>query len=128
MVTGEHDPTLNPTAFSNVRGTLALALSTGPNSGTISWFFNLVDNNNASAQNNLDQAAGGGPFTVFGVIANSSSLAVMDSIAAAQNFDFGSPFDNLPLLNYTTADYNSNAPVLLARLYLCQLDRSLYAV
>jgi len=105
-VMGEHGAN-NTKAFSNVRGTLALALSNGPNTGTVSWFFNLVDNNNASADNNLDESAGGGPFTVFGVVANASSLAVMDAIAAVETFDFGGDFANLPLQNYTTADYNA---------------------
>jgi cyclophilin family peptidyl-prolyl cis-trans isomerase len=105
-VAGEHG-VANTNAFSNVRGTLTLALSNGPDSGTTSWFFNLVDNNNATADNNLDQSAGGGPFTVFAVVADASSLAVMDAIAAVPNFDFGSPLDNLPLQNFTQADYQA---------------------
>jgi cyclophilin family peptidyl-prolyl cis-trans isomerase len=118
-VAGEHEAG-NPLAFSNERGTLAMALSAATDTtpqydtATTSWFFNLVDNNNDTADNNLDQSAGGGPFTVFGVIANSSSLAVMDAIAAVPTFDFGGDFANLPLLDYTTTDYNNNATVYLS--------------
>ena len=106
-VAGEHGAS-NTNAFSNARGTLALALSTGPDSGTTSWFFNLVDNNfdGDAGGNNLDGSTGGGPFTVFGVVANSSSLAVMDAIAAVPVWNFGDPFATLPLSNYTTAQYH----------------------
>jgi cyclophilin family peptidyl-prolyl cis-trans isomerase len=75
-VTGEHSL---PGAFSNVRGTISFALgadqSTGltdPNSGTNQWFFNELDNSAS-----LDSQG----FTVFGVVADASSLAVMDAIA-----------------------------------------------
>ena len=87
--------------ISNQRGTLALALSNGPNSGTTNWFFNLADNSSA-----LDGTIDGGPFTVFGVVANASSLAVMDAIANTPTYNFGDPFATLPLMNYNTADSN----------------------
>jgi cyclophilin family peptidyl-prolyl cis-trans isomerase len=61
---------------SNVRGTLAMALSGNPanaNSATDQWFFNLADNSSS-----LDSQK----FTVFGKVVNSASLAVMDAIAA----------------------------------------------
>jgi cyclophilin family peptidyl-prolyl cis-trans isomerase len=117
-VAGEHGINY-PNAFSNVRGTLALALSNGPDSGTTSWFFNLVNSNfdGDAAENNLDGSAGGGPFTVFGVVANSSSLAVMDSIATVPTFDLSgilSSLGNLPLLTYTMAEYNSGTLPLLS--------------
>jgi cyclophilin family peptidyl-prolyl cis-trans isomerase len=86
---------------SNTRGTLAMALSTGPASGTNEWFFNLVDNSSS-----LDGTSDGGPFTVFGTIAttDSASLAIMDKIAGETVYDasslFGSDFTNLPLINY----------------------------
>lgn len=74
-VQGEHSL---PGAFSNTRGTIAFALQAGdPDSGTNQWFFNERDNNNASALANLDSEG----FTVFGVVANASSLAVMDAIS-----------------------------------------------
>jgi cyclophilin family peptidyl-prolyl cis-trans isomerase len=99
-VTG--NPLISEAGVSNTRGTLAMALSTGPNSGTDEWFFNEVDNSSS-----LDRAADGGPFTVFGVIANTSSLSVMDQINNVSVFDFGAPFDSLPLFNYTTAEFQA---------------------
>ena len=44
----------------NTRGTLAMALSSGPDSGTGDFFFNVADNAM------LDDTSDGGPFTVFG--------------------------------------------------------------
>ena len=107
-VQGEHGVN-NTNAFSNVRGTLALALLDGPDTGTDSWFFNLVDNtsSNDHGGNDLDESAGGGPFTVFGVVANSSSLAVMDALSAVPQWNFGAPFDTLPLSNYSETQYDN---------------------
>ncbi len=91
----------------NTRGTLAMALSTGPNSGTNQWFFNLVANPNLDVATYNGQSTGG-PFTVFGMVADSASLAVMDAIAgvpiynasAAPPVGLGGAFANLPLIGY----------------------------
>ena len=96
-VKGEHK-------VSNTRGTLALALSTGPDSGSDQWFFNLVDNNGVAAgSTNLDTTADGGPFTVFARVIE-GDLATMDAIAALPESDFssslGNAFTNLPLYNF----------------------------
>lgn len=92
----QQPPVVNEFNVSNTRGTLAMAkLGGDPNSATNQWFFNLGDN---SA--NLDTQNGG--FTVFGRVANSSSLAVMDAITAIPTYNAGSPFDQLPLRNYTS--------------------------
>ena len=80
---------------SNVRGTIALAkTSDDPNSGTDEWFFNLADNSS-----NLNNQNGG--FTVFGNIIDSQGLAVMDAIAALEVVNAGTPFDQLPVVDYT---------------------------
>jgi cyclophilin family peptidyl-prolyl cis-trans isomerase len=100
-VMGEHDPINNPNAYSNTLGTLALALSTGPDSGTNNWFFNLGDNSAS-----LDGTADGGPFTVFGVVADANSLAVMENLGMIPVYDLTPkptdlPFPSIPLIGYT---------------------------
>jgi cyclophilin family peptidyl-prolyl cis-trans isomerase len=86
-------PVINEFHLSNTRGTIAMAkVGSDPNSATDQWFFNLVDN---SA--NLDNQNGG--FTVFGRVANATSLAVMDKIAALPVDSFNPPFDQLPVFD-----------------------------
>jgi len=88
-------PVRNEFRVSNTRGTLSMAkLPNDPNSATTEWFFNLA--NNASILNFQN-----GGFTVFGRVANAAGLAVMDRIAELQVVNAGSPFDQLPLQNYT---------------------------
>lgn len=90
-------PIANEFHVSNTRGTLAMAkLSGDPNSATSQWFFNESDTNAP----NLDNQNGG--FTVFGRISGGSGLSVMDAIAAVPTYNFGSPFDQLPLRNYSS--------------------------
>ena len=80
----------------NTRGTLAMALSTGPNSATGDFFFNVADNAI------LDGTDDGGPFTVFGRVVG--SLATLDAIEALPQENFsnqlGGSFENVPLVNY----------------------------
>jgi len=88
----------------NVRGTIAMARSTSINSAANEWYFNTVDNTRTLGPTN------GGGYTVFGRIVNSAGLGVMDRIAAVPIYNFGAPFDTLPLQNYrsgtpTTANY-----------------------
>src|SRR6266851_2004730 len=88
-------PVRNEFRVSNTRGTVAMAkFGNDPNSATNQWFFNLA--NNASTLNFQN-----GGFTVFGRVANAAGLAVMDRIAEVPVFNTGSPFDQLPLQNYT---------------------------
>jgi len=94
----------NEPGNTNIRGTIAMAkLGDQPNSATSQWFINL--GNNAA---NLDNQNGG--FTVFGRVIG-SGMTVVDALAAIPNFEFDSPFDNVPLRNYTTQDYNNNVAV-----------------
>ncbi len=85
---------------SNTRGTLAIALSSGPDSGTGDFFFNVADN--TSGPTNLDTTIDGGPFTVFGKVTN--GLSVLDAIGALPNRDLsrqlGGAFTSVPLINY----------------------------
>jgi cyclophilin family peptidyl-prolyl cis-trans isomerase len=64
----------NPPPRPNVKGTVAMALSSGPNTGTSQWFINLT-NNSAS----LDGTNNGGPFTVFAQLAGDGT-AFIDSL------------------------------------------------
>ena len=97
-------PVVNEPKFSNVRGTIAMAkLSGDANSATNQWFINLGDN---SA--NLDVQNGG--FTVFGqVIGN--GMAVLDAINALPKFTFASPFDSIPLRDYTAQNATDNVEI-----------------
>ena len=69
-VVNEPDPVNRP----NVRGTLAMAKTSDPDSATSEWFFNLADN--AS----LDDPNNSGGFTVFGQVTG-SGMAVWDTVA-----------------------------------------------
>ncbi len=74
----------------NTTGTLAMALSTGPNSGTDQWYINLADNPM------LDGTSNGGPFTVFGkVIGN--GMQIVNQMAALPTQNQGGAFASLPV-------------------------------
>lgn len=89
-------PIKNETKISNTRGTIAMArLGGDPDSATSQWFINLADNN--TGQNNLDTNDGG--YTVFGKVVG-DGMTVVDAIAALQTYNFQSPFDTLPLIDY----------------------------
>ncbi len=60
--------------ISNTTGTIAMALSTGPNSGTNQWFINLANNSE------LNGTADGGPFTVFGTVVD-AGMTVANAIS-----------------------------------------------
>ncbi|MDB5300479.1 MAG: peptidyl-prolyl cis-trans isomerase (rotamase) - cyclophilin family, partial [Phycisphaerales bacterium] len=89
--------------ISNTAGTISMALSTGPNSGTNQWFINLGNNSSV-----LDGGADGGPFTVFGrvidggmTVANAiAQLPIINGSAENSNWYIG-PNDGLPVVNYT---------------------------
>ena len=90
-------PIQSEAGIHNTRGTMAMALSTGPDSATSQWYFNLKDNPH------LDGPAFGGPFTVFGQVADSASLAVVNSISHLSTYDeraVNLAFSSIPLINY----------------------------
>lgn len=95
----------NEPKLSNVRGTISMAKISGqPNSATSQFFFNL--NNNSA---NLDNAESG--YSVFGELTD-ESMALVDQIAGYNKFNFAgyynsAAFTNLPLRDYTQADYSS---------------------
>ncbi len=112
LVAIPQDPAVqNEYGLPNTRGTIAMAKTDGdPNSATNQWFFNTVDNSTTLNQNN------NGGFTVFGKVANAASLAIMDRIAAQQVPGIlASPFDQIPLIDYTSgALQDSNFVVVLS--------------
>ncbi len=84
---------MNEPGISNTRGTIAMAkLPTDPDSATSEWYINLADNLSLDTDN--------GGFTVFGRVIG-DGMTVVDAIAAVPIFNFGSPFDTLPLRNFT---------------------------
>ncbi len=102
------DPAVrNEYSLSNTRGTLAMAKVDGnPDSATNQWFFNLANNSS-----NLNNQNGG--FTVFGRVINTASNTVMDRIAAQRVVNAGSPFDQLPLVNYTGGQIQDSNVILV---------------
>lgn len=94
----------NQPVYSNLRGTISMArLGSTVNSATSQWFINLADN---SA--NLDKQNGG--FTAFGQV-EGNGMAIVDAIAAVSRFNMGSPFDAIPLRNYSSTDAANNVAV-----------------
>ena len=96
----------NEPVISNRRGTIAMAKVSGnANSATSQWFINLTDNShNQNSQGEdigLDVQNGG--FTVFGRVAG-AGMTVADQIAAVPRVNRGSPFEALPVRNYTSPD------------------------
>ncbi|MBL8879374.1 MAG: peptidylprolyl isomerase [Phycisphaerales bacterium] len=74
-----------PNGLSNVRGTVAMALTAGnPNSGTSQWFVNLVDNTFLDAQK----------FTVFARVVE--GMNIVDQIATVQTTSRNG-FDDVPV-------------------------------
>ena len=91
------DPVRNEYSISNVRGTLAMAKLDGdPNSATNQWFFNIRDNTKTLNFQN-------GGFTVFGRV-TAATLPVLDAMEDVPIYNnvFSSPFDQIPLINYTS--------------------------
>ncbi len=98
-------PIVNDYHLNNRRGTLAAARTTAPDSATNQWFFNAGDNTVPLGPTN------GGGFTVFGW-AMAADLPTIDAINGLPTYDFNTPFNPLPLENYTQTDYlNSVDPI-----------------
>ncbi len=102
---------------SNTRGTLAFALSTGPNTARTDWFFNLGDNSAL-----LDGANDGGPFTVFARVADDNSQKVVDSIASQTVLNLagslGGAFGSVPVVNVAA----NGTPTVANLVYLLSAD------
>ncbi|MGI9627034.1 MAG: peptidylprolyl isomerase [Longimicrobiales bacterium] len=81
---------------SNLRGTLAMAENA--QGASSQWFINLSDNPTLDAN-----------FTVFGEV--TFGMDVVDAVAALPTFLFADPFNEIPLRDYTMADFLANVPV-----------------
>ncbi len=98
------------TTRSNLADTIAMAKTSDPNSATSQFFFNLVDNSSS-----LDSTSNSGGFTVFGMVADATSIANMNALAAIPNSDQSSApglpsseqgvFNEIPLQNYTGTNF-----------------------
>ncbi len=91
-----HSTITNEPGLSNTRGSLACAkLSGQPHSASSEWFINLADNSST-----LDTLDGG--MTVFGRVLG-AGMSVVDAIGQIPRFNFGSPFNSLPLRDYVSS-------------------------
>ncbi|MCK4658066.1 MAG: peptidylprolyl isomerase [Phycisphaerae bacterium] len=89
------DPVLSEAdnGLSNVRGTVAMALSGGDvDSGTSQWFINLVDNNGEGDSTDLDAKE----FTVFATIVE-EGMDIVDQMAAVEIENRGAGLSNAPV-------------------------------
>jgi cyclophilin family peptidyl-prolyl cis-trans isomerase len=99
---------------SNIRGSVAYALSGGPQTASNEFFFNLANNNGTGTSGNLDDtSSGGGPFVVFGRV-NSHGLKVLDAINALHRVNASNPnihvdLQNLPVKNLTVTGETDGA-------------------
>lgn len=71
-----NDAVINEPVYSNVKGTIAMAKTSAPNSATDQWFFNLVDNSEGTPK--LDTTNGG--YTVFGQIIGDDAIETLANI------------------------------------------------
>lgn len=91
----------NEFGASNIRGTVAMAKGSDPDSATSQWFVNTQDNSYLDSPTN-------GSFTVFGeVIGN--GMQIVDSIAAIGIGSVTGLSESIPIVNYTSGPVlNSN--------------------
>jgi peptidyl-prolyl cis-trans isomerase A (cyclophilin A) len=83
IVRVDNDPAIeNEPKLSNVRGTIAMAKGSNPNSATSQWFFNTANN-----ANSLDVANNAGGFTVFGQVLG-DGMDVVDQINNLSSITF----------------------------------------
>lgn len=102
---------MNEPVYSNVVGTIAMAkLGSDQNSATSQWFINLQDNSS-----NLDVNNGG--YAVFGQVVG-EGMSVVSAIEDVPTLNFGGPFTNFPLVDYTVDDAQNEVPFISENLVL----------
>lgn len=101
LATDDDSFVVNEPKLSNVRGTIAMAKGSDPDSAKSQWFINLDDNAQA-----LDVVTNSGGFTVFGQVIG-DGMQVVDAIAGVSIFQYSSPFTDIPLRNFTTSDFDN---------------------
>jgi peptidyl-prolyl cis-trans isomerase A (cyclophilin A) len=79
----------------NLRGTLAMARTSAPDSATSQWFLNVEDNPSLDPINDNPKTG----YTVFGQVI--SGMATVDAMAAVPTYDMGGVFADLPLDGFT---------------------------
>lgn len=110
------DPAIeNEFNLSNIRGTIAMAKGSDPDSATSQWFFNIADNSAS-----LDNVSNSGGFTVFGTVV--SGMEVVDAISLLQVWDnfagiLGAAFSDLPLVNYSGSGVIDDELVYITNVY-----------
>ncbi|MFC0020145.1 peptidylprolyl isomerase [Roseibacillus persicicus] len=95
-----YSPIANEPGLPNLRGTIAPAKTSDPNSATSQWFFNTIDNRTA-----LDSPSNSGGFSVFGR-ASDLTLPVLDVLQAK-------PTGNYPLSINGSATTLNDWPTLV---------------
>jgi len=98
-------PVANDPKLSNLRGTIAMAKTSNPDSATSQWFINLSNN-----ANSLDVASNAGGFTVFGQVVG-DGMQVVDAIAALTRLNGGGAFAEIPIRSYTQTDVDNEVPI-----------------
>jgi cyclophilin family peptidyl-prolyl cis-trans isomerase len=76
----------------NLRGTIAMARMTAPDTATSGWFLNLQDDGR------LDPVGPGTGYAVFGRVLGQGVQNVVDSLGGVMTYNFGGVFSQLPLL------------------------------
>ena len=98
-------PVANDPKLSNMRGTIAMAKTSNPDSATSQWFINLSNN-----ANSLDVTTNAGGFTVFGQVVG-DGMQVVDAISALTLLNGGGAFGELPIRNFTQTDVENEVPI-----------------
>ncbi len=106
VVLSAFDPIALQYSRANTRGTIGAARTSDTLAGTTSqWFINTQDNSTTLGPSN------DGGYAVFGWVVG-TGMSVIDSIAAVPTFEYEAPFGQIPLTDFTQADYDNDVDPL----------------